>query len=356
MRMADKYKKLLGVIGITAAVYIGLRYLLAYVAPFFAAYLFVRLVNPLTRKIQDRMKIKKEWSTVFLLLLVTGALAFGCWILCDQLIIQIRNVVMNLDGYRRSFGGMVDGCCQALEGTFGINGEDIRQFIYQNIEYMEDRVQVYILPGLFNSSIKYAAGILKGIATFFVIFVAVTLLIRDYDEINDRLLKYSPYRKFLDIMDRLWNIGGAYLKAQLSIILIVTVLCVLGLWLLGNPYALLVGIVIGLLDALPFIGTGTILLPWAVICLIRGDFFFAASYATLFLITNGVREYLEPVLLGDKLGVYPIVIAIVVYAGICIFGVAGVILGPVMLFLVVEILKAIFPKKEICEMKEQFRR
>ena len=90
MRMADKYKKLLGVIGITAAVYIGLRYLLAYVAPFFAAYLFVRLVNPLTRKIQDRMKIKKEWSTVFLLLLVTGALAFGCWILCDQLIIQIR--------------------------------------------------------------------------------------------------------------------------------------------------------------------------------------------------------------------------------------------------------------------------
>ena len=192
--MADKYKKLLGVIGITAAVYIGLRYLLAYVAPFFAAYLFVRLVNPLTRKIQDRMKIKKEWSTVFLLLLVTGALAFGCWILCDQLIIQIRNVVMNLDGYRRSFGGMVDGCCQALEGTFGINGEDIRQFIYQNIEYMEDRVQVYILPGLFNSSIKYAAGILKGIATFFVFFVAVTLLVRDYDEINDRLLKYSPYR------------------------------------------------------------------------------------------------------------------------------------------------------------------
>ena len=52
MRMADKYKKLLGVIGITAAVYIGLRYLLAYVAPFFAAYLFVRLVNPLTRKIR----------------------------------------------------------------------------------------------------------------------------------------------------------------------------------------------------------------------------------------------------------------------------------------------------------------
>ena len=75
--MADKYKKLLGVIGITAAVYISIRYLLAYVAPFFAAYLFVRLVNPVTRKIQERLRIKKEWSTIVLLLLLTGALALG---------------------------------------------------------------------------------------------------------------------------------------------------------------------------------------------------------------------------------------------------------------------------------------
>lgn len=354
--MADKYKKLLGVIGITAAVYISIRYLLAYVAPFFAAYLFVRLVNPVTRKIQERLRIKKEWSTIVLLLLLTGALALGCYFLLDQLIIQLRNVILNLDSYRRSFSGMVDGCCQALEGTLGIKGDDIRQFIYQNIEYMEERVEVYILPGLFNNSIKYIAGLLKGVTVFFVIFVAVTLLVRDYDEINDRLLKYAPYRKFLDIMDRLWNIGGAYLKAQLMIILIVVVLCVLGLWLLGNPYALLVGILIGLLDALPFIGTGTILLPWAVVCLFQGEFFYAASYATLFLITNGVREYLEPILLGDKLGVYPIVIAVVVYAGICIFGVAGVILGPVMLFLVIEILKVIFPPQEICEVKKDFRR
>lgn len=79
MRMADKYKKLLGVIGITAAVYIGLRYLLAYVAPFFAAYLFVRLVNPLTRKIQDRMKIKKRM--VNSISAASGYRGPGVWVL-----------------------------------------------------------------------------------------------------------------------------------------------------------------------------------------------------------------------------------------------------------------------------------
>ena len=114
---------------------------------------------------------------------------------------------------------------------------------------------------------------------------------------------------------------------------------VAGLWVLQNSYALLVGILIGFLDALPFIGTGTILLPWAALELFRGDFFHAAAYLTFFLITNSTRDFLEPRLLGEKLGVYPIVIAVVVYVGICIFGPAGVLLGPLMLLVIREVIR-----------------
>ena len=98
-------------------------------------------------------------------------------------------------------------------------------------------------------------------------------------------------------------------------------------------------ILIGFLDALPFIGTGTILLPWAALELFRGDFFHAAAYLTFFLITNSTRDFLEPRLLGEKLGVYPIVIAVVVYVGICIFGPAGVLLGPLMLLVIREVIR-----------------
>ena len=76
--------------------------------------------------------------------------------------------------------------------------------------------------------------------------------------------------------------GGSVASAQLLIMAAVMAECVAGLWVLQNSYALLVGILIGFLDALPFIGTGTILLPWAALELFRGDFFHAAAYLTSF--------------------------------------------------------------------------
>ena len=74
------------------------------------------------------------------------------------------------------------------------------------------------------------------------------------------------------------------MKAQLMIIGVVTVLCIIGLWALGNPYFLLLGIIIGLMDALPFVGTGTILLPVIIYFLLGGRFRLAAGYAGLFLV------------------------------------------------------------------------
>ena len=118
---------------------------------------------------------------------------------------------------------------------------------------------------------------------------------------------------------------------------LVTVICTAGLWALGNPYFLLLGIVIGLMDALPFIGTGIILIPIAVSWIFRKNVKMALGYAGLFLLTYIVREILEPRLLGRKLGIYPFVLVITVYAGIYLYGIAGVILGPVTLLTVKEI-------------------
>jgi predicted PurR-regulated permease PerM len=125
------------------------------------------------------------------------------------------------------------------------------------------------------------------------------------------------------------------------IILIIIALCMAGLWILGNPYFLVLGIVIGLLDALPFIGTGTVLVPIAVYLLFQSELKRAAGYLFLFLLTYFAREFLEPRLIGEKLGIYPIVMVIVVYAGLYLYGVTGVVLGPVSLLLILEIWKEI---------------
>lgn len=344
--MSEKLKKIFGTIGITLAVYICLKYFLAYVAPFLIAWIYVKMMAPVAERMQNKLYIKKEWITIISLFAFTAVIPIGGWLLLSKLLEQVRGIVNNMNEYQASLEGMVDGCCSAIEQAFGIGKADVRQFIDQNLNHAADYMQKYTLPNVLNHSLDYAMTIFKVVGTFLLVFIAVILLVRDYDEIREKVRKFSGYQYLSGIIGRLWKLGGAYLKAQGIIILIVMVICIIGFWVLGSPYALLLGIIIGLLDALPFIGTGTILIPWAVICLIQKDFFHAAAYVILFLIANTIREYLEPKLLGDKLGVYPIVIALVVYAGMCIYGLAGVFLGPLTLMIVMECSKEFWGGRE----------
>ena len=158
---------------------------------------------------------------------------------------------------------------------------------------------------------------------------------------REALNKYGISERLKKISSSMQSLGGAWLRAQVLIILLVIVICTAGLWILGYPYALLAGIVVGLLDALPFIGTGTILIPWALFLMLTGDFWYGVCLILIFLAANTLREYLEPKLIGDRIGVYPIVMVAAVYIGLYVYGIAGVVLGPVSLMLIIEIWREI---------------
>lgn len=330
-------KKTIGIVGITLTVYVLMRYILVYVAPFLVAFFIVRLLNPAAKKLQQYLPFKKGTIVFGIMTLLLALTAVLLWFLGARLFAQIRSVVAHMDAYEAGFERAVDGCCELIHKNFGIESTAIRRMLYRNIGQLTERVQVINITTVVQNSVRYAAVVFKWFGVFFLIFVAVLLIVRDYDDICRKLDKYKLWTRAVRVGERLWKLAGVWIRAQLIIIFVVIAECVAGLWLLGNSYALLAGIVIGLLDALPFIGTGTILLPWAVLEIIRGDFFHAAAYATLFLVTNSTREFMEPKLLGNRLGVYPIVIAVVVYAGICMFGPAGVLLGPVMLLIIMEV-------------------
>ena len=323
-KMNTKIRKAIGIVGIIMAVYIIFKYIFVYVAPFLVAFLIVRILNPVAIRLQKYPCFRKIGK---------GSLLF-CMM---SLILGITGVCMWFLGVR--LFALIDGCCVLLNQKFGMKSEAIREIVYQNIEKMSEKIQAVNITQVFRYSVRYAVVAAEWFSVLFVIFVAVLLIIKDYDEICQKLQKYSTFRHLVRIGERLWQMAGLWLRAQLLIMAAVMAECVAGLWVLQNSYALLVGILIGFLDALPFIGTGTILLPWAALELFRGDFFHAAAYLTFFLITNSTRDFLEPRLLGEKLGVYPIVIAVVVYVGICIFGPAGVLLGPLMLLVIREVVR-----------------
>lgn len=339
-------KKILTGVGVTLAVYIVIKYLLPYVIPFLIAYVLVHVLNPIVEKIQTKLRWKKEIIVSVLLVILLAVFTFLFYLLYCQLMVQIRRIAMNFDYYYSCFCGIVDDCCMMAEKSFGIRVDSVKEFVYSSINHATEQIKVYIIPGVFNYSVRYLKKLADLGLFLLMLFVSVILLMKDYDDMNQKFRRYSFYGHFHNISQRIWKQGGMYMKAQMIIILIISILCTAGLWALGNPYFLLLGIVIGLLDALPFIGTGTVLIPMAVFLMFRQNFRLAAGYIGLFLLTYIVREFLEPRLIGAKLGVYPFVMVVVVYVGLYLFGTPGVFFGPVMLLIVMEILREIYKRPE----------
>ena len=101
-----------------------------------------------------------------------------------------------------------------------------------------------------------------------------------------------------------------------------------GLWLLGVRYFLPIAAGIALLDILPVLGTGTILIPWVLISFLTGNRSFAVGLLLLYLFITIARNFLEPKIVGDCIGLHPLVSLVSIYAGLYLFGVTGALLMP----------------------------
>lgn len=330
-------KRIIRIIGITAAVYAGMKYLLPLVIPFLVAAILVKMTRPLTQKWSRALKIKQEWLFSFLLAVFSGVLILIAYFIVAKFVEQLRAFVKNFGIYYQGFQYFVDDCCEGLERSLGLHVSDVKSFVYTNIGKIQEQVQMNVIPTMVGNSVGYMMQFVKGAGAFFLIFISAILLIKDYPQIKEKIEDHPLYQTIIHVEHRMWEMAGAYMKAQLIIMGIVITICVIGLTILKNPYALLLGTVIGILDALPFIGTGIIFIPWAIISLFSKQFFRASAYIVIFFIANMTREFLEPKLIGKRLGVYPIVILIAVYVGLYLFGPFGVIEGPVALLLIMEI-------------------
>lgn len=103
-------------------------------------------------------------------------------------------------------------------------------------------------------------------------------------------------------------------------------------------YPLLIALLIAFADALPIVGSGTVIIPWAVISAIKGELNLAIALIVLFAIISIVRQFMEPKVVSNKIGIHPIFTLIAMYTGYKFIGVLGILIGPI----VIIILKPIF--------------
>lgn len=337
----NKRKYILAILGTTLGVYLIMKCILPLVVPFVFSYLIAAALLPLVRFFEKKLKIPKTISGGILLVILFTVFGFLLFFLLRNLINQIVTLLTNLPVYQASIMNIVDSLCVSCDGLFGLMDGQTRGFVDGNINSLFLNIQHNILPSISEHTLYLVIKIVGLTGSIIFLVVATLLMIHDVDAIKKSYSKLLIYEDIKCIKQKIFNAGIAYFRAQLIIMSIVSIINVGGLLILKNKYALLIGIVIALIDAFPVLGSGIILVPWAIISLFSKDVFNAAILMSIYLLCQLVRQMLEPRLIGNKIGIHPIFTIMAIYVGIQLFGLLGVILGPLALVTIKAIVEVV---------------
>ncbi len=332
----DHIKKTILLAGIMLAVYLAMRYILPVVIPFLLGGMIAMLLNPLVEKIVRKTGRGRGIVSMVIVFLVLAAVGAGCFFIGQAVCMQLASLAQKAEEIEDSARVFWGDCCNRIENSFGVQINEAEQVFVRMENKIKSGFQTKTLPYLLKNFVPYAKMVFSLMGVVLVSVISGLLILTDYPKIAGMIHKSAAGRLVLLMKQHAAQAGGTYLKAQISILLLISLICVGGLFLTGNPYALIAGMGIGLCDALPFIGTGTIFVPWIIIDIINGKYILASVYGILYIICSFVRQLLEPRLIGQQLGYPPIVVLMSIYIGIHVYGGAGVLLGPVSAFLIYE--------------------
>ena len=342
--MQEQYKKLVRLAIIVGIVYLGFRFLLPLFFPFLLAYVIAVVLRKPVRFLWRRLRVKPAVGgaillTVFLFL-TGGAIAYAVKLLLQQ----FADFAGNYDIYADEWNGYVENACVYFDSMFRLDRGSTFSVLRDGLDGIVLFFQEELIPFLTKNSLRAAISVTELVAAVVIIFVAVLLFLTDMQGGGERTSEAESEQEkpILHFVEKEWRqvkhelsgAGIAYVKTQVILILLVSITCSLGLFLIKNPYAALFGVAIGVFDAFPVLGSGLVLVPWAVISFIRGNVFAGAVLLTLYGICQFMREYLEPKLLGGKMGIRPVQSLMAVYIGYELFGVLGLFLGPFGLVLI----------------------
>ena len=184
-------------------------------------------------------------------------------------------------------------------------------------------------------------GTPKALVTLIVTVLACFYLSMDYEGLRDRLIALFPAPTAQKVTAVRVKAGAAvrrFLRAYLLLTLLTFAEVFVGLMILGKHYAFLIALLVAFVDVLPILGVGTVLVPWAVVSILLKNYYFGFGLLVLFGVVTIVRQIAEPRLVGGSLGIHPLVSLLFLFAGLELFGVFGMILGPATALVLKELL------------------
>ena len=330
--------KILGIYtGVTIVTVFAFRYMLPIAAPFVIAVLVAAIIERPVAYFEQKFKVKRTIGAVVMIVLIFVVLGAAVYFGGRLLVKQIKNLMENYESYVNRFSNIANDCCCRIDKAFSLKTGTSFAYLSEQADKTVSRISDGAMSSVMNRSVNLISGFTMLFTGIAITIMGTIFLSKDMSRVRDGVRKNIFGEELIYIGGRLKEVLGTYFKTELIIMAITSGICTLGLFLMKNPYAFLLGIFIGLVDALPILGTGTIFIPWAIILLLLKDFKKAVFIFLIYIICYYSRAFLEPKLMGNKLDASPVLMLFAIYVGLKLFGILGVFTGPIALILIKEI-------------------
>lgn len=329
------------IVGSLAAVY----WLIPLLYPFLIAWLISYAMNPFVRWLQQNMKLPRWLAVTVSLLVYFGSAAIilsaALTRLVKELIHLAESFDVRIEEWRRLFISWTqsDSIQSILNeiNRFIADNPGYENTIHKNIDNTAEKIGSAV-SHLVNNFLNIVVGLISSLPNLGVILAVIllaTFFISSHWERDMRFLARSipaPFRRTAgDIWKDLQKALSGYLRAQFIMISITAFIVLIGLLILGVESAFTYALLIGLVDLLPYLGVGTIMIPWLIYAFATGDMTLGIGLSVLYGIILVARQLIEPKVLASSVGLDPLPTLIAMFAGLKLFGVLGLIVGPVTL-------------------------
>lgn len=332
-----KYNKALVNLAVAAVIFLAVAFLLpkvfVFFSPFVAGWIIALIAGPPVRFFEEKIKLKRKIGSAFVIIAVIAGVVLLIYFIGTQLVSQIMGLMGSLpemwaamEADLEEIGTRLDVLLSKIPGDTQVKLGDLADLLEGYIgEFLE---------GLGSPTITAAGNVAKSLPSVFIGIIMALLssyfFVAERQQLNEWFRKHSPksVRKRYDmIRHSLVRSVGGYLKAQLKIEVWMYLLLLIGLGVLGVKYFALIALGIAFLDFLPFLGTGTVLIPWAIIRFLTADYKVMIGLLIIWGVGQLARQLIQPKIVGDSIGVPPLPTLFLLYIGYKVGGVVGMIIA-----------------------------
>ena len=332
-------KKVFYIVAIIVLIFFTLKVAVFYM-PFLIAFIISLMMEPAIKKLMEKLNFSRKLSSIIMFIIVFGIiLGLLIWGI-STIVSEASNLLSGFNEYYENISNKIQRLVKSIDLEKINISNEISQVIQNTIDVLLQRISIYI-QGYLTGLIRFVTS-LPSIAIYFAVTIlALYFICTDKIYMIDELEHHLPEKWVKEMAIHLKQITktlGGYLKAQVILIVISFTISLVGLYImhfagLDVGFPLLIALGIGFVDALPILGSGTVMIPWAIISGLNGELTLGISIMVLLIIMSVTRQLIEPKIVSGNIGIHPIFTIIAMYTGFKFIGVLGMFIGPILLII-----------------------